>query len=321
MIADNYWRERLTDEGKRIYDSVCLALAQGDNRAVVRIRAANAAQEAMRAVLYDKPQYFWFSSSVRFSMSLRGSSMEWSPLYKQRDIPQIQRAFSSAVAACRANGEVETEKKIAEYLVRSVRYAVDNTYNQNAAAALYFKEAQCSGFASAVKYLCDELGIWCIMVDGTLRATSTGRTEPHAWNIVRIGGVYYHLDVTNMAGANTDKPKDLRFMYFNYADSQMSNYTWNRASVPACVTNTGSPQTKGASGNLCFTNMAALRTEIEKACKDGRESMTFSLSVGESTKEKMSLVESSLQMVFNRLGVRSSVRIEGLGDFVTIYFK
>ena len=46
-----------------------------------------------------------------------------------------------------------------------------------------------------VKILCDELGIWCIVALSDANPDK-GIKYRHAWNVIRIDGKYYHLDVT-----------------------------------------------------------------------------------------------------------------------------
>ena len=46
-----------------------------------------------------------------------------------------------------------------------------------------------------MKVLCDAFGIWC-MIAVCGNNPEKGIKYRHTWNIVRIGGNYYHLDAT-----------------------------------------------------------------------------------------------------------------------------
>ena len=77
------------------------------------------------------------------------------------------------------------------------------------------------GFAMAFKALCDELGIWNRVVLGELDGMI------HAWNLVRLFGNYYHIDVAMAAfnGIETAFLKnDTALLYLDYS--------WDRASAP-----------------------------------------------------------------------------------------
>ncbi len=53
----------------------------------------------------------------------------------------------------------------------------------------------CEGYSKAFKYLCDQVGIQCLLVSGVMSgATGAGA---HMWNLVRLDGYSYLVDVTN----------------------------------------------------------------------------------------------------------------------------
>lgn len=52
----------------------------------------------------------------------------------------------------------------------------------------------CEGYARALKVLCDEVGIPCVLVDGN--AIAGGSAGPHMWNYVQLDGNWYAMDVT-----------------------------------------------------------------------------------------------------------------------------
>ena len=60
--------------------------------------------------------------------------------------------------------------------------------------ALIYRTALCQGYAVLCYRLLKELGIDCRIVTG--EAVTEGKTERHAWNIVRVGDVFYNMDVT-----------------------------------------------------------------------------------------------------------------------------
>jgi len=72
--------------------------------------------------------------------------------------------------------------------------------------------------AKAVKILCDELGIWCIIALSEANHEK-GIKYRHAWNVIKIGGQYYHLDATfdNTLGAGAQ----IRYDYFNLCDKSV----------------------------------------------------------------------------------------------------
>ena len=70
------------------------------------------------------------------------------------------------------------------------------------------------GIAKSVKVLCDALGVWCIIVISEANPEKKIKYR-HAWNIVKIGKTYYHLDATfDLSLSKTLTRHD----YFNLSD-------------------------------------------------------------------------------------------------------
>ena len=95
-------------------------------------------------------------------------------------------------------------KAVYDYISKNITYDYTHLEDENyllmytAYAALVNKTAVCQGYASLFYRLMLELGVDCRVITG-LAATG----EPHAWNIVKLGPVYYNLDATWDAGAET----------------------------------------------------------------------------------------------------------------------
>ena len=69
-----------------------------------------------------------------------------------------------------------------------------------------------------MKVLCDALGIWCVIaICGN--NPEKGIKYRHTWNIVRIGGTYYHLDAT--FDNTLSKENIIRYDYVNLSDKQI----------------------------------------------------------------------------------------------------
>jgi len=92
------------------------------------------------------------------------------------------------------------------------------------------------GFAMAFKALCDELGLDSRVILGTLG----GRY--HAWNLVNLGGFYYHIDVA-LGAENGIEAIFLR----NDAGFRNMGYRWDYANTPR------------ANGPLTYRDVAGVR--------------------------------------------------------------
>ena len=111
---------------------------------------------------------------------------------------QLTSAVTSALASLNLNGKTEAEKVVAihNYICDHVDYDYDglsdssNTVKYTAYGALCNGKAVCNGYAVLFYRMCKEAGLSVRIISGTANGGS------HAWNIVRVGDVYYNVDTT-----------------------------------------------------------------------------------------------------------------------------
>ena len=110
----------------------------------------------------------------------------------------------------RHSSEIERVRAVYRYLIENVSY--DEVHKNNAHyhlkstayGALVNKRAVCQGYAVAAYRLLRELDIDCRVITGTASDGDLGE-EYHAWNIVRVDGKYYDLDITWDKRLGTDR--------------------------------------------------------------------------------------------------------------------
>lgn len=97
--------------------------------------------------------------------------------------------------------DYEKVRSVHDFVVDCVQYdtvhkhqAGSQHIQSTAYGALMYHTALCQGYAVLTYRLLKELGVDARIVTGSARVA--GRTERHAWNIVKVGGKYYNLDVT-----------------------------------------------------------------------------------------------------------------------------
>ncbi len=125
--------------------------------------------------------------------------------------------------------EYEKVQVAHDYLCNVCEYAP--TWSENGAntawGALVYGEAQCSGYARAMKALCDGMGIGCYYV----HADENALNPSHQWNTVCIDGNWYIIDVQG-------DDKYSGYFFFLVSDdtyAAMGGMSWDRNSVPACL--------------------------------------------------------------------------------------
>lgn len=135
--------------------------------------------------------------------------------------------YCDILGACTSNSysDYENELAIHDYLVSNVEYGSMEEETHTAYDALIKGRAVCSGYAEAFKTLLDMLGIENHSVKGTVNG------ESHSWNLVKLDGEWYHVDVT------WDDPIDgdgtISHKYFNVTDADMAlDHIWEAADYP-----------------------------------------------------------------------------------------
>ena len=96
--------------------------------------------------------------------------------------------------------------------------------------------AVCLGYATTFQLLMDLAGVECITVIGAAYSSR----EDHGWNMVRLNGNWYCVDVTWDAnyreyGATKGREKDWVFFNITSDELALTNHQWNYANTPEAV--------------------------------------------------------------------------------------
>jgi hypothetical protein len=140
--------------------------------------------------------------------------------------------------------DLEKERAVHDYIVAHTRYDQEN-YARNSIpkedytsyGILVNGTGVCEGYTETFQMFMDYLDIECRIVTGQVK-NPYGSLENHAWNIVRIGDRYYHVDVT-WDDPVPDSGNRVKYDYFNLTDEQIGkDHIWDKAAYPECsITN------------------------------------------------------------------------------------
>ena len=172
----------------------------------------------------DCPEIFYVTGfSYRFYQDASHLEMIPTYLFDKGKIREHQKAMTARVAKlarpAASMNEWEKERYIHDFICQNVRYdKLKKPYSHEIIGPLGQGVGVCEGIAKSVKILCDALGLWCIIAISDA-APDQGIKYRHAWNIVRLGGKYYHLDVTFDNSLGHDGM--IRYDYFNLDDQHL----------------------------------------------------------------------------------------------------
>lgn len=196
-----YYFKLLDENEQRGYRQMLDGIRRREDEFYLTISEDSAVDRAYHALLKDHPEIYWVHNreQVYKTTFSRGDYCLFSPgyTYTDQEMAEIDSAIESAYQEVLGlipenASEYEIAKTVYTYLIDTVEYEISND-DQSIAGALWKKKAVCAGYAGAVQYLLERLGIVCLYVEGS----ALGSQEGHAWNIVQLDGQYYYLDATN----------------------------------------------------------------------------------------------------------------------------
>lgn len=152
---------------------------------------------AVSAVYFDHPELPWLQNGGGRLIYGTGTGT-YVPEYKaDNEEGHLYAAQADAVAdsflmSVDMNAsDYAKVRAVFDYLVDTIDYDGGDENCRDIYGALVERKAVCAGYAAAAKYLLDRLDVPCMIVTG-----DTLEGEPHAWNVVWVDGVPYHMDAT-----------------------------------------------------------------------------------------------------------------------------
>jgi len=154
----------------------------------------------------------------------------YGPRLNSKELKQVKKKVTAFVKKYITSDMSDFDKVVAchDYLCNHCTYAPDWSKHQanTAWGALVYGQAQCSGYARAMKALCDAAGVGCKYV----HANSKAKAPSHQWNEVRVDGKWYIVDV---------QCNDLSGFYAFFLVSGATYLagtgdSWNKKGLPAC---------------------------------------------------------------------------------------
>lgn len=194
----------------------------------------------MNAVYNDYPELFWVSTSYKYGYNSAGKVVQLKLNYciEKSQLSSATTAFNNSVnriieQAAILPTDIERERAIHDIICDNATYnPIGGKSHQSAYSALVEGDSVCAGYSRAFQVACKKLGITCYYVTGIANG------EEHAWNIVKIGGNYYNVDITGDDTINETLDTH-SYTYFNVSDGEIShNHIRSKLSdmLPSCTT-------------------------------------------------------------------------------------
>lgn len=262
----------------------------------------------------DHPEVFWLTGDTMvLSSTLGGNTTFYFSLYGERKndsntvVSDIRNTTLYADAQAIKNAITQRNNDINKIMgsgypsdgtdTEKVEYfdnwlTTNNEYNTNLGSApksawecvsalagsIGANGPVCEGYARALKVLCDQAKISCVLVDGNASASGTGG-EAHMWNYVQIGDTWYGVDTTwnDPTGGSSGAVSSYERQDYLF----VGNSTLNTNKVTFGNSHPASNQ--ASPGGVAFTNGPALsENALVKGISVTKVPNTTTYTVGES---------------------------------------
>lgn len=237
----------------------------------------------------------------------------------KRHLIQLEKKVEDIINTLIKPGMTDYQKELAihDYLVQNCQYDIEGfERNQirdesfNAYGALCLGVAVCEGYAEAAAMLLNRTGVDTIIVTGQSRGYG------HAWNMVKIDGDYYHLDVTWDDPITTSSDDKIYYEYFNITDNDISmDHQWTRTNYPSC---TESKYQYFAYNNLVVKDQNEFISRVIEEVQRGNKEVALQVR-NEYTVDFN--IESAVNAIVNRLYLGCSYSYNKNQRIAYLFFK
>ena len=210
ISMDSYYYNFLSEDQKRIYESIANGVKNFQSEFVVRDYVADDKDKfasevsiAIEAFINDHPEVFYleseYSSYILSSFDgnigyIRLNYTEDSIESVNQKIELMSQKIDEYLEGLDGLNDYEKELEIHDRLSYSVEYShleeLPREYH-TAEGSLLEGVGVCDSFAKALQLIYSRAGIDSIIVLGSLDG------NPHAWNMVKINNEWYHVDLTS----------------------------------------------------------------------------------------------------------------------------
>lgn len=202
-----------------------------------------------QCVLMDHPELFYVDgySYTKYNRRDKIIAIRFSGNYAMDRTSAVTRKAEIEAAVTplltKAAGFSEDYDKVRyvyETIIKTTEYDLNSSDNQNIYSVFVNHSSVCQGYAKAVQYLLNQMGVECALVQGSV---DTG--EGHAWNLVKVNGSYYYVDATwgdasyqaEDAGQAGEQVPDINYDYLCITTEQLlrTHILDSCVPMPACV--------------------------------------------------------------------------------------
>ncbi|MDR2940729.1 MAG: hypothetical protein LBV08_10500 [Clostridiales bacterium] len=193
------YRNLLAPEHQKAYDQIYFSALNCTPKFLLNANVTEAEfSNIYEAVKYDNPEIFWLNYYCNYYYDTNTSLVKEVSLNYNVTLYYLDKAKAEFKNSTQSVLELALEiedktsqiKFIHDILTNVNDYDNYNALDQSAYSAVVSKKSVCAGYAAAFQFYMQKLGVPCATIIGASEGT------PHAWNIIKLDGDFYEIDVT-----------------------------------------------------------------------------------------------------------------------------
>lgn len=284
-----YVYQTLTREQKKIYDQMLDAILEQKKEVTISAMDGRSLEDIFNCIKADYGGLFWVESFryTQYQKNGKTEMVSFSPNYTmtkkerkttQRQIDKKVNAYLKGIKSTAS--DYKKVRYIYKKLIQKVDYNLQSKNNQNIISVFLGKQTVCQGYANAMQYLLEKLGVPCVVVTGRAKG------GPHAWNLVQLDGEWYYTDVTWGNSKYHDEEKnDVKYVEYDYlnittAEMQRNHTPQVKFPLPNCtaVKNNYYVKEKRYFSSLDAASVDAIGAAIRKSYDKGSGNVSVKFS-------------------------------------------
>lgn len=243
-----YAYNNLDNSKKKIYLEIYNALNKMESDVKLSTLDKNVIDHVFSCVMNDHPELFYIDGYkyTRYEVNGDLESISFGGRYTMspEEVTAVQSKLDEIVQQCLKDvplneDEYNTIKYFYDYIILNTEYNYESENNQNICSVFLYGESVCQGYAKALQYLLQKVGLQAFLVTGFTNG------ESHAWNLVKINEEYYYVDPTwgdvsyysdYLNSENNTHTPEISYDYFMVTEHDITKtHTFEKAvSLPVC---------------------------------------------------------------------------------------
>lgn len=280
-----YYYYQMSDNAQKSYDEIKEAVLNHQRTVKIRysINQDDFEQIAQLLILHD-PTTFNLDSIEAQKVTRSSATFKLSYRYNLESYEKMVEEYEKKVdkILAKLTDDMTTYRKIRvihDSIINTAVYDVDYKLCDTMYGTLVKKRGKCDGYAKTFAYICEKAGIKAVTVIGT--DTYTTDDSMHMWNKVYYKNNWYNVDVT-WDDPMSNMKNNRKYEFFMVSDKELGKtHTEDnlRFDVPKAKDNSKTyfkVYKKYAESVSEAKEM--IKTELEKAAKNGTTSISFQCS-------------------------------------------